>query len=184
MNALQTKLSGLLLAITSLLLSGQAAAGQAQGTFTMSLTVEPHCEMSFAKNNILMNMTGMTASLRAIGGGFSNWMFTGVAQDNSVWVKCNEGLPYQLELDTNIGGTTTLTDASTGVSVPYRLSWGTVGSAGPRWGQIANGEQFYGVGTGIPVNMQFTAQSNWPTNPGYTPPVGTYHRLMSANLVF
>lgn len=172
------KLKLLVLSLALAIIPSFAHAGQEDDNFTMTLNVEAHCEFDVV-GDIVMDTTGMTADLRQIS---PFWRLTGIKQGNSAWVKCNTGLPYQLELDTEAGGSTLLTDQSTGRALPFLVKWGGQESNGAVWGQIANGEQLSGVGTGTAVNLEFHTASNWQT--GFNPAEGFYTRLMTANLVF
>ena len=174
----QLKYASILLA-AMVLIPGIASAGQDEDDFSMTLNVEAHCEFYVAQHNMDIDTTGMTADIRSF---IPFWRMTGIAQSNSVWVKCNAGLPYQLELDTEAGGQTILTDHAAGRALPFLVKWGEVGSNGALWGQVANGEQFSGIGTGVLVNTVFHAASNWQV--GWNPADGYYERMMTANLIF
>ena len=109
----------------------------------------------------------------------------------NILVSCNLYLPYILETDAGPGGEVTLTDASTGKTLPIFLLRNNGGGVNDQaWSTQANGEEWSGYGTGDWEYKSFEIRVNNPPSfygGGSTfelPSVGTYVQTVNFTLTY
>lgn len=149
----------LLAAACALILAGTASAADITDSINLTVQVDPACRIFQAPGDVSMihDSTGGNTA------GDGNTVMS---------VICNNNLPFNLEVDTNMGAEVVLTDANTGKSVIATLKIDESGNGyNPAfWGSTANNMQFNGSGTG--AYQVFSIDVNYGN--GRMPAVGTY----------
>lgn len=170
------KTAALLAAITAIG-AGSAHAATLNADMDITANVSASCQFSGpGDQNFVLGESGMTATSR----------------QSFVLVNCNLYLPYILETDAGPQGEVTLTDASTGKTIPVFLIRDIGGDNFLEpWGSQANGEEWAGTGAGTWQYKKFLMDVNAP--PSYyggdtsrfkLPEVGTYVQTVNFTLTY
>jgi len=110
----------------------------------------------------------------------------GQSVPGSVFVTCNDQLPYKLEADTSAAGEITVTDDNTGKSYPVKITQGVLPGGGAIFSTDANSGAIAGVGNGQSQMHQFQVAFNMDMSQGAqkVPQSGTYSGSLEVTVVY
>jgi spore coat protein U-like protein len=167
--------------ITSLALAGALALGMG-GAQAATLSAD-------------MNITATVDASCDFGGPGDQYFILGDQGGNAntdgtaqVVVNCSLNLPYIIEADAGPDGELTLTNATSGETLPVFLRYDQGGgSYVSAWGTQANAEHWSGTGTGTFEFKRFQMLVNGPGSSGQStglPGVGTYVQTLNLTLTY
>lgn len=161
-------ISILALAIASAFAVGSASADTLSDDFNITVTVDAMCAIVQPAGDISIIHDATGGNLAGSG-------------DSALAVACNLDLPYTLEVDTDFGGGTVLTDAGIGKSVlaNVKLADNANGVLVP-WSSTLNSGQFDAIGTGL--RQDYTINASYAL--GRQPSVGVYTTTKNITLTF